>query len=105
MERNGDGESGSDGSDLMTTTRTVSLSLSGIGEITEAAGAMVSFFGGLSIFRKLGACVEVVSRCPIRVRVGTDTKTTTLSRTAARASASVKRGDRTVLPKAVAVLL
>ena len=85
--------------------RTVSIPLSGIGEITAAAGTTVSFFGGLSIFRKLGACVEVASRWPIRARVGTHTNTPTLSRTAARASASVKRGDRRVLPKAIELLV
>jgi hypothetical protein len=80
------------------------VSFSGIGEITAAADAMVSFFGGLSIFLKLGAGVEVASRWPIRARVGTHTNTTTPSRTAARASASLKQGKRKVLPK-VRVLL
>ena len=78
---------------------------SGAGETTAAAGAMVSFFGGLSIFRKLGVCVAVASRWPIRASVGTQTNTATLSRTAARASARVKRGERQLLPKVIAVLL
>ena len=70
------------------------------------AGATVTFFGGLSMFRKLGACVEVASRWPIRASVGTHTNTTTLSRTAARASASVEAGrPNGQLPKAIAVLL
>ena len=96
---------GADGGGWTVAIRTVSTPLSGTGEITAAAGAMVSFFGGLSMFRKLGACVEVASRWPIRARVGTHTNTPTLSRTAARASARVKRGDRRVVPKAIAVLL
>jgi hypothetical protein len=104
VERNGERASGATGSGLNVATRTVSVSFSG-GEVTAAAGAMVSFFGGLSIFRKLGACVEVASLWPIRARVGTHTNTTTPSRTAARASASVKREDRRVLPKAIALLL
>ena len=105
VERNGDSVGGGDGRGWKVAIRTVSMPLSGIGETTPAAGAMVSFFGGLSMFRKLGACVEVASRWLIRASVGTQTNTTTLSRTAARASASVKRGDRRVLPKAIAFLL
>jgi hypothetical protein len=87
---------------------TVSKALSGAGVITATTGAMVTFFGGQSMFLlKLGAW-EIgktgSSFCPIRVSAGTHTSTTTLSNTTARASSNPNRRVWRGISKAIDAL-
>ncbi len=82
------GERGNAVSDDGATRATgmVSNALTGIGETFATTVVTVIFFGGQSMFLKLGAREAVSSFWPIRVSEGTHTSRSTLSNASARAA-------------------
>ena len=91
MERCGERGSVVSGDGESRATGIVSNALIRIGEAMATAVVTAAFFGGQSMFLKLGACEAVSSFCPARVSAGTHTSTRALS-SAARRTARRRSG-------------